>query len=107
MIFLDLNPGILQWASESIAIPYRDVITNQQKRYFPDFFVIFVDAQGVKHGEIIEIKPENQSKFGKSKRNNAMVIRNHCKWQAALAYCAKNGLQFRLIGESQLFGRKG
>jgi hypothetical protein len=103
MRFLDGHTSILQWSSEAIAIPYRDIITNKLKRYFPDFFIIYVDINGVKHGEIIEIKPANQSKIGKSRKNNALVARNHCKWEAALAYCAKNGLQFRIITELEMF----
>jgi hypothetical protein len=107
-IFLDLHPSVLQWASESIRIPYRDPLTNKQKGYFPDFFMVYVDAAGEKHAEIIEVKPKNQTgeKKTKSAVNNAQIIKNHAKWQSALAYCAKNGLQFRLITEDILFKGK-
>ena len=104
-IFLDNHPAVLQWASEGIAIPYRDPLTNKQKRYYPDIFMIYLDAAGVKHAEIIEIKPSSQTgqKKTKSKINNAQIIKNHAKWNAALQYCAKNGLQFRLLTENELF----
>jgi hypothetical protein len=105
MIFLDNHPSVLQWASESIRIPYRDPLTNKQKGYFPDFFMIYVDANGNKHAEIIEIKPAMQTGQRKTKSaiNNAQIIKNHAKWNSCLAYCAKNGLQFRLLTENEIF----
>src|ERR1039457_3713294 len=76
MMFLDVHPSVLQWASESIRIPYRDPLTNKQKGYFPDFFMVYVDAAGEKHAEIIEVKPKNQTgeKKTKSAVNNAQII---------------------------------
>jgi len=104
-IFLDNHPSVLQWASESVAIPYRDPLTNKEKRYYPDFFMVYVDAMGQKHAELIEIKPASQTgqKKTKSKLNNAQIIKNHAKWNAALQYCAKNGIQFRLLTENEIF----
>jgi len=107
-IFCDNHPNIINWISEPFGIPYHDVITNRQKLYWPDFLIIYIDINGVRCGEIIEIKPENQTgiRKTKSKINNAQAIRNHCKWNSALAYCAKNGLKFRLLTEAG-FGFKG
>ena len=104
-MFLDLHPNILQWASESVAIPYRDPLTNKKKRYFPDFFMVYVDANGMKHAELVEIKPSTQTgqRKTKSATNNAQIIKNHAKWSEALQYCAKNGLQFRLLTENEIF----
>lgn len=108
MLFLDNHPSILQWASESIRIPYRDPLTNKNKGYYPDFFIVYVDVDGQKHVEVIEIKPSTQTgqKKTKSAVNNAQIIKNHAKWNAALQYCATNGIQFRLITEGELF-KKG
>jgi hypothetical protein len=104
-MFLDMHPSVLQWASEAIAIPYRDPLTNKEKRYFPDFFMVYVDTTGKKHAELIEIKPSTQTgqKKTKSKLNQAQIIKNHAKWSAALQYCAKNGIQFRLLTENEIF----
>jgi hypothetical protein len=41
MMFLDSNDNIVQWASESITIPYRNPITGKQSMYVPDFFVTY------------------------------------------------------------------
>lgn len=109
MLFLDNHPSILQWASESISIEYRDPLTGKNKRYFPDFFIIYLDADGVKHAEIIEIKPTNQTGQvkTKSKINQAQILKNHAKWNAALAYAAKNGCSFRILTELELFKNPG
>jgi len=105
--FCDNHPSVLQWASESIAIPYRDPLTNKQKRYFPDVFIIYLDQTGKKIAELIEIKPSTQTgqKKTRSAVNNAQILKNHRKWEAAMAYCAKNGITFRLLTEEQLFGK--
>jgi hypothetical protein len=67
--------------------------------------MIYVDANGNKHAEIIEIKPAMQTGQRKTKSaiNNAQIIKNHAKWNSCLAYCAKNGLQFRLLTENEIF----
>jgi hypothetical protein len=107
-LFLDNHPSVLQWASEAIRIPYRDPLTGKLKGYFPDFFMVYIDADGTKHAEVVEIKPSTQTgqKKTKSAVNNAQIIKNHAKWHAALQYCEMNGLQFRLITEGELF-KKG
>ena len=104
-IFLDLSPNVLQWASEAIRVPYCDPLTGKQKGYYPDFFMVYLDKDGVKKAEIVEIKPSTQTgqKKTKSAVNKAQIIKNHAKWQAALAYCAKNGLKFHLITELEMF----
>jgi hypothetical protein len=109
MAFLDNHPSVLQWASEPFAIPYKDPLTGKNKRYFPDFLMIYLDSSGIKHGEIIEIKPSSQTgqTKTKSKINQAQIIRNQSKWAYALQYCEKNGLKFRLITELELFRNVG
>ena len=106
MIFLDNHTSIINWGSECVRIPYKDPITGKTKNYIPDFFIVYIDVNGKKCAEIVEIKPMNQSKMGKSAKNNALALRNHHKWSAALAYASRNGCSFRLITENQLFGNK-
>ena len=105
MIFLDHNPSIEQWASEPFSIPYKDPITGKKKQYWPDFLILYVDKNGVKHGEIIEIKPNVQTGRVKTKSpiHNAQIIKNNAKWAAALQYCESQGLKFRLITELDMF----
>lgn len=111
MMFLDSNDNIIQWASESISIPYRNPLTGKQSMYIPDFFVLYQNKYGAQNAEIVEIKPKKQSII-ESKVANAkdrmVVAVNHAKWQAAAAWCKKQGLVFRVLTENEIFynGRK-
>ena len=86
MLFLDNNDHILQWASESVSIPYRN--RNNTMR-----------------AELIEIKPRKQSLIEEkqSQRDRAQVAINYAKWDAATRWAKQNGLTFRVINEDQIF----
>ena len=106
--FCDLHPSVLQWQSEGIRITYRDPLSGKMKGYFPDVFLVYIDGNGQKHAELIEIKPSSQTgqKKTKSAVNNAQIIKNHAKWSAALQFCEINGIKFRIITELEMF-KKG
>lgn len=106
MNFLDTNPSIKYWSSESIVINYYHPIKKKIARYTPDFFIIYEDKDGKLHHEVIEIKPSAQASLkhaGKSIRNQAMVWINKSKWKAATEWCQSQGYEFRVIVEQQLF----
>jgi hypothetical protein len=106
MSMCDNNPSILQWASEAIHINYRNPFTNRNTIYVPDFFVMFIDANGTTHGELWEIKPTKETSLkeaGKSPRAQAAAILNMAKWEAARAYCRAQNLKFRIITEHDLW----
>jgi hypothetical protein len=109
MQFCDNNPGVLQWASESINIPYRNPFTNKQTIYVPDFLIIYVDKSGGKHAEVIEIKPSTETTMenARSTRDRAYVALNMAKWQAAAAWCKNQGLKFRVVTEHEIFHQGG
>lgn len=105
MEMCDKNPAIIQWASESVKIPYKD-LTGRMTVYVPDFLVVFVDRHKKKRAELWEVKPANQTlleKVGKNKYNQAQYAKNMIKWAAAKAWCNQNGLQFRIITEHDLY----
>lgn len=106
MTFVDNNPSIQQWASESIRIPYRDPLTGKQTIYIPDFLIVYVDKNLKKHVEIIEIKPANQTlreRVGKNPYNQAQFVKNQAKWAAASNFCKNHGMHFRVINEGDMF----
>jgi len=106
MCMCDNNPAIIQWASEAIHINYRNPFTNRNTIYVPDFFVMFMDANGKTHGEVWEIKPSKETSLqeaGKSPRAQAAAILNMAKWEAARAYCKAQRLNFRIITERDLW----
>lgn len=105
MRFCDNNPSVIQWASEAIHINYRNPFTNKNTIYVPDFLIVYLDKNGQKHGEVIEVKPlkETSLKEAKTIRDKAMVALNQYKWAAASKWCRAQGLKFRVVNEQDIF----
>ena len=106
MRFCDESPSISKWANESIRIPYKHPLTGKFTIYVPDFFIVYIDKDGKKHAELIEVKPAAQSsmeKAGKSRGKQMQVVVNTAKWEAANAYAKQNRVTFRVVSEEQLF----
>jgi hypothetical protein len=105
MRFCDSNENILQWASESITIPYRHPLTGKITNYIPDFLVTYRTKNNKTCAEVIEIKPKKQSVIeGKmSQRDRAVVAVNYAKWDSAQKWCQRQGLVFRVITEDDIF----
>ena len=109
MIFLDNNDNVMQWASESIQIPYRNPVTGKQSIYVPDFLITYRTRQNTLIAEVIEIKPKKQSiiESKMSNRDRMVVAINYAKWDSATKWCNRNGLKFRVITEQDLFHQGG
>ena len=106
MRMLDEHPGVENWASESIKIPYRDPLTGKYTIYVPDFFIVYKDKNGSKRAEVVEVKPKNQTRLesvGKSRYNQEQYIKNMAKWEAASKWCKQQRLKFRIISEDDIF----
>lgn len=111
MIWADNNNSVLQWGSEEIAIPYihplkKDLQGNQKTaRYFPDFIMRTMDQQGNVKTVVVEIKPKKESVLTEKStdRDRLAYIVNQAKWQAARAFCQRNGAEFAVVTEEQLF----
>lgn len=103
--FCDNNNSVLQWASESIAIPYRNPITGKPSMYIPDVFITYRTRTNQIKAELIEIKPKKQSVIeGKmSLKDRAIVAINHAKWDQATKWAKRNGIIFRVLNEQDLF----
>lgn len=105
MSFLDSHPSVIQWASESISIPYTNPLTGQQRKYIPDFMVLYQDKNGKRRAEVIEVKPSKEAiaENVKSKRDRAMLLINTAKWAAAMTWCKKHGMTFRVLTEADIY----
>lgn len=105
MQFCDNNPAVVQWASEAIHVNYRNPFTGKNTIYVPDFLIIYIDKNGKRHGEVVEIKPtkETTMEAAKSQRDKAAVALNMFKWEAARKFCAAQGLRFRIVNEQDIF----
>lgn len=102
--FLDTNPNILGWASESHRIPYRHPISGKLTTYVPDFFVVYRDANGINKAEMIEVKPKQQTKENaKRKSDQIAAVINEAKWEMARQWCEQQGIGFRVVTEDNIF----
>lgn len=120
MMWLDKHPFVLQWASESNNIQYKNPLTNRWSIYIPDFVIIYADGSGNgnTHCEMVEVKPKKEcpghQPVSKRTGRNLKVSQetrmaqavNQAKWEAALQYCQKMGWKFRVITEESLYNYK-
>lgn len=105
MTFCDNNPSVVNWASEPFMIPYRNPFTGKNTIYVPDFMIVYVDKNQKKHAEVIEVKPKSQVSMesARSDRDRAAAILNAAKWTAAKAWCAQQGIMFRIVTEEDIY----
>lgn len=105
----DDNSNIIEWASESVIVPYVSPLDGKVHRYYTDGIVAIKEPQGIKK-YIIEIKPKSQTQVpvrGR-KRHSTMVYetaryaQNQAKWEAAKRWCDKHGFQFLILTEEHL-----
>ena len=105
MQFCDQNPNVLQWASEAVRINYKNPLTGKNTIYVPDFLITYGDATGKQHAELVEVKPKKETTLegAKNIRDQASVILNLAKWEAARAWCRAHGMTFRIVTEDMIF----
>lgn len=105
----DTHPNVVNWASESLKIPYRNPFTDKYTVYVPDFLVTYVDAKGNRLTEIIEVKPAKETFLSeaKSQRAKAAVALNTFKWAAAQQFASKHGMRFRVLNENNIYNKPG
>lgn len=107
---LDLNPNVVQWASEEMHVPYISPVDNKIHRYFPDFLVATKRPDGTIHKMMVEIKPAYQTQPPKAKKKmTASAINemktwhiNQAKWDAAERFCKEVGWEWRIATENEL-----
>lgn len=108
MMDLDHDPKVARWSSEELIIPY--MLQGRRRRYFPDFFVEYVD--GTK--ELWEVKPlkETRPPSAKQKSRRRLIQEattfemNKAKWAAASEWCNRRGIKFRVLTEKELFNKR-
>ena len=62
MVYCDSHDHIIEWGSEEFSIPYRDPVSGRRRRYFPDFYIKYVDGSKNTRRMVIEVKPARQCK---------------------------------------------
>ena len=116
----DTNDNIVTWASEEFSIPYISPLDNKRHRYYPDFLIKVKESDGKYKKYLIEIKPKKQTIKPKMKSDSKQRTRvtktytnemknyavNVAKWNAAIEFCKDNSLEFRVITEDHLYGKR-
>tara|TARA_Y100000768_G_scaffold373421_1_gene342036 strand:+ start:365 stop:811 length:447 start_codon:yes stop_codon:yes gene_type:complete len=114
MVYCDNNPNIVEWGSEEIIIPYKSPVDKRVHRYFPDFYIKYVNSKGQAIREIIEVKPKSQCKpppvpkrqTRKFKQKVLTYIINQAKFKAAEEFCKDRKMGFRILTEDHLVPKK-
>lgn len=105
----DNNPNVLEWASESVIIPYVSKADGKVHRYYTDGIVAIREGNTiVKY--IIEIKPSSQLSVptsGNKRKStinyeNYRYLQNISKWEAAKKWCDKRNMKFLILTEKEL-----
>lgn len=123
MNYLDLNDNVIRWGSEVIVIPYVNEVDGKKHRYVTDFYAEIKQGSIIKK-YIIEVKPMNQceqlnekgelilprppkKKTAKALQNYLnkcnTIRKNHSKWSYAREFCKRNGLEWLVITECDLY----
>lgn len=113
--FLDLNPNVIKWGSESVVVEYEDPTRPingkpSKHRYFIDLNMTIKNRDGKIKTYLVEIKPEAQCKKpirGNKKEktfiNESMLyIRNLKKWESAYKFANSQGFDFMILTEKHL-----
>jgi len=113
--WLDMNPSVLGWVSEEIPVIYTSPIDGKKHRYFPDVFMIMKNKNGEIKKYLVEIKPFKETvppKLNGTRKSKKLLTEavtfaiNQAKWKAAQELCEKNGIQFMILTENEIFGKR-
>ena len=109
MRYCDTNSNVLKWASEEISIKYYNPVKKRAAKYYPDFYMEYVDNAGKRRKCLIEVKPLKETKPPTYKRRTknvliaeALYTQNQAKWRAAEEFCLDNGWEFKIMTEKEL-----
>ena len=111
MEFLDNNITVKKWGSEIISIKYLKPTTGRVHKYYPDFYVEYIDRNGKIIQDLVEVKPEKQvnkpTTRGKSKKTQLYEALtwsiNMAKWRSAQLFCDKYGFNWKIMSEKEIF----
>ena len=132
LTYCDNSPNVLRYASEPIAIPYKNPVASfkycmkngldpkdmrfwKTSMYNVDFWIEVPGENGITRKIFIEIKPYAQtippempgpdakpSAFKKFNTETMTYLQNNAKWQAAEKYCKERGCEFMIVTERTL-----
>lgn len=121
----DIFPGVVEWGSECIEIPYYSQIDNRTHKYVTDFIILVKTRDDKLEKWLIEVKPAaqvpklnecgaiifpdlNKKKKLTQKRIDTwqeycnVLKRNHEKWVEARKWAKLHGYGFKVITQEEL-----
>jgi len=126
MHFCDMNPNIVKWSSEKIAIPYIspiDIIKEnltptykdiKYRNYYVDFIIKVKTPNDTNVTWLVEIKPLKQTKKPENIKGNTTTKKinnynkdmitylvNKAKFEAALKYAKSKNMKFGVLTEDK------
>ena len=112
MTHFDIHPNIIWWQSEEVVVPYHDISTGRNRRYFPDFVINIKNKEGVVETLMIEVKPLAQTMEPKKQKSSSKRYinevytwgTNSAKWAHAEKYCAERKWKFIILTEKEILG---
>jgi len=113
MRYMDKDPNVIQWGSESNVVMYRSPVDGRMHRYFIDNYAVYKFKDKL-FKFIIEIKPYNKllkPKATQGKKKTTLIQEeaehsiNMAKWQAANEWAKQKGYIFRILTEKEIFGK--
>lgn len=98
----DDTNSIIRWGSEIVKILYRDPIRNRMSFYVPDVYVEMIDASKKMKKLLVEIKPMKEASLKEASNgyDRMMVAKNAMKWAAAIDFCKKRGIEFKVMSDN-------
>lgn len=114
MNWMDHNPSVIRWGSESVIIMYTSPVDKKKHRYYVDFIMEVKDKTGKIRTVLIEVKPKSQcSPPKKPKKKTKTYLQesktwavNQAKWEAAKRVAESRGWEFTIITEDTLFKKE-
>lgn len=119
MKYCDLSASVLAWSSEPVAIPYISPLDNRQHKYWVDFFILEQKPDGTTTKYLVEVKPSKDyktkplfegrntpKKVARYKREMETWLVNNAKFKFALEFAKTIGMEFIIVDETSLFGKK-
>jgi hypothetical protein len=120
--YFDHNINILRWGYEMVKVPYFFQYDQKFHHYITDAYAEVRNSSGEMKNYLVEIKPESQSmmdangklvlpkppkrktpKSWQSYQNRLIEAhRNVAKWDAAKAFCAERGWEFKIVTDKHL-----
>lgn len=110
MKWMDSQPNVLKWSSESVVIPYRLSADDRLRRYFVDFSCDWRNADGTVTRLLLEYKPKHKTVPPEKGRKSDKTYINECmeyhmnqvKWANATAWAKTHGYRFMVISEDSI-----